>query len=77
MQPVVRMCTPCYAVIMLVHPISFYMIQILEIRHTNKGGLRITSGEVCQPEGRSHKCFTSLTLSVDLSYILALGFNAE
>lgn len=69
-------CTPCYLVIMLVHPISFYLIQILEIRHTNVGGLCISTGKLCQPEGRSDKCFTSLALSVDLSYFLVLGFNA-
>ena len=69
-------CTPCYPVIMLVHPVSIYLIQILEIRHINVGSLCISTGELCQLERRRHKCFTSLALSVDLSYILALGFNA-
>lgn len=76
-NPVSCMCTLCYSVIMLVHPVSLYLIHILEIRHTNMGGLCISIGELCQLERRSHKCFISLALSVDLSYILALGSNAR
>jgi hypothetical protein len=61
---------------MLVHPISFFLIQILEIRHANMEVLCVSTGELCQLEGRSHKRFISLALSVDLSYILVPGFNA-